>query len=350
MTETQSETTGIRSWLAMRSFRKAIRLVPVWLPITLVMFLLAAPLGAPRYDFFEGVLGNRYAPGEEVYSLSQDFRTDHGSSLRALDAWTADAAAFVGFLAILVGLLAAGGWLQVLAGAGEGSMLRRMAFGGARFFWRYFRLLVLTLLVIAGWRELVYGDLWDQFVLQRWLGVPDHDLGRLETLASEAHKLRLDWAQHGLFALLFSVTLAWATYVRTRIALRDSWSVFLAGAASLWLLVRHPIQCLRPLLALLLVEAALVTGVLGQGARFLNHRLSLEAGGLGEVIGLFALGLAALVLGEVLRGAKYVATLEVSRALLPPIHRPDPWHTIGGPGGPQYPVDDDADERYGVSL
>jgi hypothetical protein len=30
--------------------------------------------------------------------------------------------------------------------------------------------------------------------------------------------------------------------------------------------------------------------------------------------------------------------------------RPDPWHTIGGPGGPQYPVDDEAEERYGVSL
>ncbi|MEM9381376.1 MAG: hypothetical protein AAGB93_15590, partial [Planctomycetota bacterium] len=43
------------------------------------------------------------------------------------------------------------------------------------------------------------------------------------------------------------------------------------------------------------------------------------------------------------RGAYYHAAGRVSQSLIPPTDaRPDPWtDTIGGPGGPQYPVDDD---------
>ncbi len=51
-----------------------------------------------------------------------------------------------------------------------------------------------------------------------------------------------------------------------------------------------------------------------------------------------------------MRGAKYVTAVEITRTLVRPVTPPDPWHTIGGPGGPQYPVDSDDGERYGVSI
>ena len=35
---------------------------------------------------------------------------------------------------------------------------------------------------------------------------------------------------------------------------------------------------------------------------------------------------------QLMRGAKYVAAVEVTRGLVKPVLRPDPWHTIGGPG------------------
>lgn len=338
-----------RGWASLRGLKRALRLLPAWLPMTLAMFLLAAPLGAPRYSWFSQTLGSRYAPGEQVHHLTVDFRTDHAEGLQQLDAWAGDASAFLGFLAMVLGVLAAGGWLQVLAGAGEGSILRRIAFGGARFFWRFARLLVLTLLILGGWRMLVYGDLWRDLVLDRALQIPAWDQGRLETLSSEAIKHRLDWAQHGLFALLFAATLCWATFVRTRLALHDGFSVAVAGFMTLLMILRHPVRTLRPMVALVLVEALLVTGVLGFGARVLDGRLA-DGGGLPEVTGLFVLGLLALWIGELMRGAKYVVAVEVTRGLVKPVLRPDPWHTIGGPGGPQYPVDDEAEERYGVSL
>jgi hypothetical protein len=103
------------------------------------------------------------------------------------------------------------------------------------------------------------------------------------------------------------------------------------------------------LLGLLIVEGLMVTVVLGQTARFLDRRL-MDGAGILEVSGLFALGLVALLVGEVMRGAKYVTAVEITRTLVRPVTPPDPWHTIGGPGGPQYPVDSDDGERYGVSM
>lgn len=341
---------GLRGgWLCMRSIQHVAKMPFAWLPPTIAMFLLAAPLGAPRYSWFRNVLGNRYAPGEQIHHLTQDFRTDHGTVMGQLDGWTADAAAYLGLSAILLGLLFAGGWLQLLTGTGEGSVLRRFAFGGARFFWRFGRLLLMVLLILGGLRLVLYGDLWNEWVLQRLFDVPAHDLGRLETLDSEAIKVRLGWAQDGIFALLFALVLSWATYTRARIAMHDSISVLWTGACAAWTILRHPIATLRPLIGLLLVEALLVAAILGQGARFLDRRL-MDGGGILEVAGLFALGLAALLVGEIMRGAKYVSAVETTRLLVRPVSSPDPWHTIGGPGGPQYPVDPDEDERYGVSL
>jgi hypothetical protein len=60
---------------------------------------------------------------------------------------------------------------------------------------------------------------------------------------------------------------------------------------------------------------------------------------------LFALGQVALLWRVILRGARYHAAAAVSRAVVRPIARPDPWRaSIGGPGGPRYPLD--GEESY----
>ena len=50
------------------------------------------------------------------------------------------------------------------------------------------------------------------------------------------------------------------------------------------------------------------------------------------------------------RGARYHTAVAVSREIVRPISRPDPWkHTLGGPGGPRYPIEE-GDDEYGVVL
>jgi hypothetical protein len=48
---------------------------------------------------------------------------------------------------------------------------------------------------------------------------------------------------------------------------------------------------------------------------------------------------------EILRGARYHASVKVSQEIVRrPAQQPDPWRAIGGPGGPQYPVGDSAND------
>ena len=49
------------------------------------------------------------------------------------------------------------------------------------------------------------------------------------------------------------------------------------------------------------------------------------------------------------RGARYNAAVQISRILVPPLVQPDQWGKhIGGPGGPQYPIEDS--DEYNVSI
>jgi hypothetical protein len=67
------------------------------------------------------------------------------------------------------------------------------------------------------------------------------------------------------------------------------------------------------------------------------------------LLGLFALGQAALLGRGILRGARYHAAAQVSKQLVPPPTEVDPWAGgVGGPGGPQYPID--LTDDYGVSV
>ena len=125
-------------------------------------------------------------------------------------------------------------------------------------------------------------------LLQGLFDVPAADLGtsrELESLDSELLALRIQWVQGGLMALGFLLVLAWATYVRTRLALHGTASVLWAGWCTLFTIVLHPIRTLRPLILLGVVEVALVVGLFGGLTRVVDARLE-EGGGRLVILGI----------------------------------------------------------------
>ena len=109
----------------------------------------------------------------------------------------------------------------------------------------------------------------------------------------------------------------------------------------------HPIRTLRPLALILGIEIVVVS-LIGAVSWNTNTRLGLESGA-GQVLLLFLLGQGAVMWQVICRAARYSAAVKVSRKLVAPLAQPDPWASrIGGPGGPQYPIDTSDD--YGVSI
>lgn len=352
--------------LFLRSVRRVLAGPPVWLLTSGLLLLLALPIGLSWHAFFADATAHRYWPDrvlaegegpadealtpflwdELVYSLTPSFRQDHGESIAELRRATAQSGAVLAALALLVGIFAAGGWLQVLLERTRGRALRRFFLGGARYFFRFTRLFLLSVVLLAAWQWLVYGPLWDEWVLGRWMGVPAGDRGSLETLASELDAVRLGWLRDGTHALGFALVLAWGTLARTRMALLDGTSALKAGVLTAALIVRHPIKTLGPLTSIFGLEFLLVAFACGRFSRWLEEGL-LERPSVGLVIAMGLVGALALMIREVMRGARYHSTMKVSQAIVrPPARATDPWRSIGGPGGPQYPVGDGADEEY----
>lgn len=341
--ETEGESTR---FFFLEALRVASGRPAVWLTTWFSMVVMAFVVTLPWVNWFGGVFDN-YEPGTLVWTLTRAFRTDHSAEMGALNAATARAGAVLVFVSYLFGVFAAGGWLQVLLERTHGQSFRRFCLGGARYFWRFFRVLVLTLLVLAFFSWAFYEWPWKWIVLNWMFGVPKSDFSSLETLSSELTVRRLGWAQDGLFALFFGLTLIWGRYARTRLALHGTSSALLAGLASLFLMLRHPIKTLRPMVFLLLIEAGLAIGL---GIATTNVELGLqEAPTILRILLLFGLGQLLLLLREILRGADYCVAVLVSQELVEAPTGTDPWKgAIGGPGGPRYPIDDS--DEYGVAM
>jgi hypothetical protein len=195
-------------------------------------------------------------------------------------------------------------------------------------------------------RWTLYEQPWKELVLGKLLHIPASDWGRLETLGSELDALRIGWAQDGLFALGFAGILVWGVYTRTRLALFDTSSAIWAGWSAFWSLVLHPIRTLRPMMLLFLLEFVVLLAA-GAVSQWLDHGLDLTPS-VGRIALMHLVAQLALMARQVTRGASYLAASDVCRKLSPPLRHSDPWKTIGGPGGPQYPVD--GDDEYGVAL
>lgn len=336
------------AFLFLRAIRIALGRTPLWLVTWAALSLLALVAALPWYDWFAGVPGSRYELERLVHSLDETFRFDHREGLGSLNELTGSLGAGLVLLAFLVGVFAAGGWLQVTLERSHGRSLRRFFYGGSRYFWRFTRLLVLALLVLAGLRWILYGWPWDHLVLMRLLGVPEGDLGDLHTLDSELHARMVGWAQDGLFALATAGVVAWAIYSRARLALHDTSSVLWAAMCSVGMIVRHPIKTLRPLLFLFLFQLVVLLALGGLATSWLDESLREDPSAVHVLLMLLA-GQIALAWREVTRGAYYYAAVKVSQEVVGSSgSRPDPWNAIGGPGGPQYPLG--GDDEYAVSM
>ena len=226
----------------------------------------------------------------------------------------------------------------------SGKSLRRFLWGGARYFGRFFRVFLLSLGAMAFVTWLCTGWVWKTVVLEFLFGATD---GNLEELGSELTVVWLEWTQGAIYLVLVALIFAWGDYTRSRLALHNTRSAIWAGLCSLGLMVTSPIKTLRPLLLITLAEVLLVV-VISLPAWGMNTGIGPESGAW-SLLGLFAIGQLALVWQIVCRGARYHAAVAVTRELSPPVRPPDRWgNRVGGPGGPQYPVDDSDD--YGVAI
>jgi len=327
--------------------------VPIWLFTWLVLFLLSLTVALPWYKWFQGVVGNNYEPGAISAFLDNTFRWDNRGGLDTMNRATAQSGAMIAFLSILFGVFFAGGWLQVFLERTRGQSLRRFFFGGARYFWRFLRVLILTLLILAVFGWLVYDPPFQETVLGSWLGVPAKDHSELESLDSEGTFFAIRAGQSAVFALLFALTLTWADYTRTRLALQDTHSAIWSGLQTFFTMLRHPIRTLRPMLILLLAEALVVFafawGVQWLEQGFLSVDGEIPTAGPMRVWVIGILSQFALMWRAIIRGARYHATARVSHEIVRPLSRPDPWReSIGGPGGPRYPLEEG--DEYGVAL
>lgn len=333
-------TTGRPVFL--RALRVASSRVPIWLIVGGVTALLALVAAAPWFDWFERALSNRYEPGTLIRELSETFRFDHGLLRGEASVPAQGVGAALALVSMLVGAFAAGGWLQVFLERTHGHSVQRFFHGGARFFFRFVRVIPLTLLWLhlAGW--VLYETPW-KWAMGLLFGAVD---GNLEVLTSELTARRIGWIQDGLYAAAFGIVLAWGTYTRARLALQDTNSAVWAGLCTWWTLLRHPVRALEPLVSLWIVEGLALLGI-AIAAKLLQGGLGVPGDWM-PVLFLFLLDLLAILVRTMIRGAGYHAALQVSVRVVAPLPRPDPWKgAIGGPGGPQYPIGDD---EYGVSL
>ncbi|MEM9383189.1 MAG: hypothetical protein AAGB93_24790, partial [Planctomycetota bacterium] len=260
--------------LFLRAFRAALGRYQVWGVTWLVLLLLSLAPALHTAAYFDRAVGDRYPEADlarDLHStlaaptlgLDAVFRQDNAEGLAQLDVTVASSTAVLALLALLFGVFAAGGWLQVTFEQPERRTLRRFGVGGSRYFGRFFRVALITLVSLALVHWILYGDPWKRLVLGGLLDVPAHDWDALETLESERTAVHLGWIRDGLAAIGFAKVLAWALYTRTRIALRDGRSALGAAFATWLTMARHPIQTFRPVLFLFLLEALVVLVLIG---------------------------------------------------------------------------------------
>lgn len=337
------DLTGPRPPVFWGALRTTFGRTPIWLTCWLVPLCLALVLAVPWRGFYAGVLAHRYEPGSVVAFMDESFRFDHGPELGSLKTSTAGIAAALAFVVMLFGMFAGGGWLQVFLERTQGHSLRRFLWGGARYFWRFARVWLVTLLTLGLFSWVMYGWPW-KLAMRILFGAVDGDL---EVLVSERSALYVGWVQDGLYGLLVALLLVWGDYTRTRLALQDTRSAVWAGLCTWGLILLHPLRTLRPMALLFVLEAGVVMA-LGSLAHDVDRGLGPESGA-GSLFALFVLGQAALLWQGIARGARYHAAAQVSKLLVPPLAQPDPWASrVGGPGGPQYPID--LTDDYGVSV
>jgi hypothetical protein len=329
-------------WIFLHALRTTIGRTPVWAIVAAVTMLFAAAATLPWLAHYRAVIDQGYEPGSLRVDLDETFRADHRSLTAAVREMTSSLGGLLALAAALFGVFTAGGWLQVFLEHTQGESVRKFFYGGARFFFRFVRVWLLTLLVlhVLGW--LCFGAPWEWFV-ERMYDLPKYDL---QLLPSEALARRLVLGRDFVHFVGVMLVFAWSDLTRTRLAAHGTRSAVWAGLCTIGLLVLHPLRSLRPLILITLVEAFAVW-LAGEVTAKLGDALTAESGA-GMIVAMCAVGVAVFLVRTITRGARYSACVLVTRDNVRPLARPDPWkHSIGGPGGPRYPIDGD---EYGVAL
>lgn len=311
---------GPRRISVLASIQSALARPATWAALWAVELALASLPALAWFQWLRSTIDHHYAPDELFGDLGTVFRFDQRAGIGQLDAASGQIGALLAVLFMLLGAFAAGGWLTLFLSSAPERGLRPFLAGGARFFGRFARVWILSILLLALATWLLRGAPWNRIVLGGVFGVPATDFEKLETLSSERTVFLLRGAQALMHALLVALVLVWGDYTRTRLALFDTRSALWAGVESALFIVMHPLRALAPMLGIFLFEVAflLALGVVSN---------SIEAGvsELHEVLVLFLLGQLALGWRIVLRGARYHAAVAVSRAHVRPIAKPDPW-------------------------
>ena len=326
------------------ALRRAFVRPMAWVFSSVGVCALALALTLPVYSWVSGAVSTNYAPASQAFNMDAAFRTDHGQGLSQLYGSLATTAGWLALVAVLFGVFTAGGWLGTLLDSSRTSVTRRYFHGGVRYFWRFARLALLFLILADLAGRLFLGDVWRELVLEGWMGWTD---GNTELATSELTVRRLIWLQDGCYALTIAGLWTWATYARVRIALQSQSSVVFGSLRALGTLLRHPLQTLRPMALLFVVDFGFLLGCGAIAGPLLQEGLR-DSASLWRVLALLALTVTTIVVRQIFDGARYAAALAVSERVVRPM-RADPWkERIGGPGGPQYPISDE--DEFSVSM
>ena len=291
----------------------ALTRAPAALAVWSFELVLALAPALMNEAWLRDVLASKRAMREQFANFDAIARFDFRTQLAQLDSSTAQLGAVLALLAMIAGCFAAGGWCQCFLEPPWEPTLRTFARGGARFFARNLRVLVLTLLVLGGLGWVCYGLPWTKLVLGLGFHVPASDFERLESLHTEDLALGLRIAQQALFGLGFGLILTWGDYLRASLARSDRRGVLGEAIDVFAKLLRHPVRTLRPMLALFLFEAFVVTA---GGAIVQRWQASLEdVPRLRTVALMGALAAWILFVRCLVRGARYHAALRALREL-----------------------------------
>jgi len=273
---------------------------------------LALPPAIFWHEWLRGALAGRYAPGELFGNLSTIFRFDQRAGLDALGN---DVGLWMGCAALasmLLGVWFAGGWAQLAFDEQDGPVVARAVPGARLYFWRFVRVWLTTLVLLALWSWMLFDWPWRKLVLDWILQLPEAGGDRLEALTSEWSAVAVRLTQAGIYALGVALLLCCADYARLFIARRSGRSALAGWFRALWLVGRSPVRALAPLAAIFALELALVAAA-STFARDTEGGLVRGRSGLGAVALLVATTVVLTLSRCWLRGARYMAAAELVR-------------------------------------
>lgn len=293
-----------------------------WGLAAIIQLCLALPMALAVHGWMSGAIANRYEPGELFTNLSTVFRFDQRAEWAQLSSHNAGMGAALAFAAMLAGMFMAGGWASMAFS--DEYRARTALHGGVRFFGRYFRVWLWTLVVLALWSWIMFGAPWRSGVLGLGAGLPEGDWDRMETFTSEWSAVGLRMAQGGIYVLGIAVILAVGDYARLRVAWRDACFVSQEYWGAWWLVISRPWRMLYPLIGVGLLEAALVF-VVGMGARWIEGQVGTNQAGMGGVAALMALSVILVNVRCWCRGARYALAARVVEREVAPLPKPFAW-------------------------